>query len=394
MPASIVLDVILILLLLGYLLHGFRAGLILSLGGLIGIVLGVVAAFFAIPGISSWIGDSVWRVPVILGVIIVLVVAGQALGSYAARLIRRPLHRTPLKIVDRVLGAVVNVVVAALLMSTLAFSLVSLGIPFLSQAVASSAVIRTIDSLTPDPVESFLAQLRTTIAQDGLTRIIDALEPDQPLSAPDRSTDTPALNEAARSVVKITGDAYRCGQDQLGSGFVAAPQRVVTNAHVVAGVTAPVVQTRDGGAWPGRIVYFDPDHDLAVIAVPGLPTKPLEAGQDLSPGDFAAVDGYPLGGPFQAKPATVHSRGTAALPDIYGDDPEPVELYTLAADVQEGNSGGPLLSESGAVAGIVFAKSANQDEVGYALTMQELGPVMAKASTWSTPVASGHCTRK
>ncbi len=394
MPGFAILDIALVLVLLFYLIRGYRAGLLLSLGGLIGIAAGVVAAFFAIPLVSTWVTDGAWRVPAILIVVLLLVVLGQTAGSMVGRTLRRQVDRTPLRLVDKVLGAAVNLIVAALLVSMLAFSLGSLGVPFLSQAIASSTVVKTIDGLTPTPVKTLLAQLRSMVTQDGLPRIINALEPASPAPIPNTSTNTPALNAAARSVVKITGNASQCGQDQLGSGFVVAPGRVITNAHVVAGVSAPVIQPPGGGAWPGRVVYFDPVHDMAVIAVNGLPVKPLALAANLPAGAFAAFDGYPLGGPFQSRPATVQAVSTVSVPDIYGQNPTPLQLYTLAANVQQGNSGGPLLTPSGKVAGVVFAKSVNKSSIGYALTTQELAPVVAQASSATTPVASGHCTRK
>jgi S1-C subfamily serine protease len=173
-----------------------------------------------------------------------------------------------------------------------------------------------------------------------------------------------------------------------------AADRVVTNAHVVAGVGSPVVEVRGGGALPGKVVYFDPVRDLAVIQVSGLSTPPLGLAGDLAAGDNAVFDGYPLGGPFRSNPATVQTVSTVGVPDIYGQNPSPLQLYSLAANVQEGNSGGPLVSTDGRVAGVVFAKAANGSGQGFALTNQELAPVVAKAAGLSQPVAAGHCTRK
>lgn len=400
MPGFPVLDIILVLSLLSYLIYGLRVGLIVSLGGIVGIAAGSVAAFFAIPLVGTWVADNTWRLPAILLSAIVLVVVGQVLGTTLGRTLRRGVDRTPLRIIDRLLGALVNLVVAALVISMLAFSIGSLGVPAISQTIANSTVIKTIDSLTPDPVKTLLAQLRSLAVRDGLTRVINALGPAAPPTAPDFSTalnfstDTPALNAAAQSVLKITGTAFQCGQNQSGSGFVVAPDRVVTNAHVVAGVSEPVVQVRGGGVWPGRVVSFDPVHDLAVIAVVGLPTAPLRLAENLAPGDRAAASGYPLGGPFQSAPAVVQRVGAAAVPDIYGQDPTPLQIYSLAVNVQEGNSGGPLLDQAGRVTGVVFARSADTPSVGYALTTQKLAPVVARAESLTTPVAAGHCTRR
>jgi S1-C subfamily serine protease len=388
-----ILDIVLLLLLLSYTIYGYRAGLAVSLGGMLGIVAGAVAAFFSIPLVSGWVSQSAWRVPAIVGAVVVLVVGGHLLGSMVGRSARRTLKHTPLRVVDRILGAAVSLVVSVVLLSMLAFSVASLGVPFLSPAIASSRVIGTIDAITPEPVKAFEARLRSLATQDGL-RIIDALKPPGPLSVPAPGPNTAAQQQAARSVVKITGTAYQCGQNQSGSGFVVAPGRVVTNAHVVAGVSRPVVEVPGGGAWPGQVVFFDQQHDLAVIDVSGLPTPALSLSEDLARGDSAVFDGYPLGGPFQSNPAVVQEVSTVNVPDIYGQAPSPMRLYYLAANVQEGNSGGPLLTAAGRVAGVVFAKSASTAGEGFALTTQELAPVVAEAPSLSQPVVAGHCTRK
>ena len=214
-----------------------------------------------------------------------------------------------------------NLVVAALVMSMLAFSISSLGVPFVSQQLAESRVIRFIDGLTPNPVKTTMAQLRSAVIGDGIPRLIEGIGQEQQVAVPNANTDTPALNRAAGSVLKIAGTAFQCGQNQTGTGFVVSPGRVVTNAHVVAGVSQPVVEVPGGGAMPGRVVYFDGKRDLAVLAVDGLPTAPLPLSPDLPAGSTAAFAGYPHGGPFQSKPATVQDISTVLVPDIYGNNP-------------------------------------------------------------------------
>ena len=208
------------------------------------------------------------------------------------------------------------------------------------------------------------------------------------------STDTPALNRAAGSVLKIAGTAFQCGQNQTGTGFVVSPGRVVTNAHVVAGVSQPVVEVPGGGAMPGRVVYFDSKRDLAVLAVDGLPTAALPLSSDLPAGTAAAFAGYPHGGPYQSKPATVQGSSTVLVPDIYGNNPVPDEVYKLAGDVQPGNSGGPLLTTNGEVAGVIFAKTTSNAALGFAIPMIDLRPVAAEAPGLSSPVSSGQCIQQ
>jgi S1-C subfamily serine protease len=239
-----------------------------------------------------------------------------------------------------------------------------------------------------------MAQLRSTVIGDGIPKLIEGFGPATPVPVPNASTDTPALNQAAESVLKIAGTAFECGQNQTGSGFVVSPGRVVTNAHVVAGVSQPVVEIPDGGALPGRVVYFDSQRDIAVLAVNGLRSAPLPLSPDLAAGSPAAFAGYPHGGPFQSKPATVQGISTILVPDIYGSNPSPELVYKLAGDVQPGNSGGPLLTMQGQVAGLIFAKTTTDAALGFALTMEDIQPVAAQAPGLSTPVSPGQCTRK
>jgi S1-C subfamily serine protease len=116
-------------------------------------------------------------------------------------------------------------------------------------------------------------------------------------------------------------------------------------------------------------------------------------GDDLAAGSGAVADGYPFGGPYVTDPAQVISLGTISVADIYGQDPTPRQVYTVASDVQQGESGGPLLSESGLVVGVIFAKASNTDNVGYALALEEVQPVINAAPGLDAPVSSGTCVR-
>ena len=394
MPEAWLLDLLLLLLLLSYVIAGYRRGLLHSAFALAGVVLGAVVAYFAIPVVGSWVPEPMWRAVATVFTAVALVVFGHSIGATVGRSIRSRLKRSPLRFVDRLLGAAVNGVAAALIAALLALSVGSLGVPAFSQAIGASTVMRTINDVTPDPVEAFLAELRSTVVTDGIPLITEALggittAPELPVT----DTDTPVLAEAARSVVRISGNAYECGQNQTGSGFVVASDRVVTNAHVVAGVAEPIVEVPGGETLPGRVVYFDPTKDLAVIAVDGLATAALPLARSMPVGVTGVVAGYPFGGPFTTSPARVLSLTSTAVDDIYGQPGASREIYTLASVVREGNSGGPLLTTAGAVAGVVFARSADVDNLGYALSLNELTPVALQAPALTEPVASGTCVR-
>lgn len=393
MIASRLLDLLLVLTLLVFIGEGIRNGIARSLGATLGVIAGGALAFVAIPLLAAAVPDPFWRVAVIVAVSVALLVGGQSLGGRIGRGIRDR-GREEIGFGSRLAGGAANGVVAALTLALVAGGVSSLGVPLFSQAISGSYVVRAIDTLTPAPVDALLARVRSAVLEQGLPAIGEALGGivDSP-GIPDVPTDTDPLTAAAQSVVRIGGTAFACGQNQTGTGFVVAPDRIVTNAHVVAGVDQPIVEAPNGQTLEGRVVYLDPIDDLAIVAVDGLAATALALSPELAVGTDAVVEGYPYGGPFMRGAAEVLAVSTEGIPDIYGGPRNPREVYTLAAVVQPGNSGGPLLATDGRVAGVVFARSADDPELGYAMTNAELEPVASAASGLSAPVSSGSCVR-
>ena len=231
--------------------------------------------------------------------------------------------------------------------------------------------------------------------REGFPRVFNGLEAERiaPVAPPDQSVaQTAGVREAAASVIKITGVATSCNRGQEGSGWVVSPGRVVTNAHVVAGMQTATLRVHGTGrSYTGRVVLFDTRRDLAVLSVPDLPAQPLRQGQDLQRGDSGVVAGFPLDGPYRLDAARVREVIQAHGSDIYGRPGTSREVYSLYAQVRPGNSGGPLLSTDGRVVGVIFAKSLDDASTGYALTMNEARPVLAAAASASTPVDTGPC---
>jgi S1-C subfamily serine protease len=390
----LVVDVVLIAILLVALLIGVQRGLLASLGALIGLVLGGFAAFWLVP-----IVNDVWpwqnsRVIVVIALAVALMLGGAAAGGAIGALLRRGVDRsTPLRVVDRVLGGALAVLAGALSLSLISSSVAATGTPVISTALASSQVLRAIDAVTPRPVAETLARVRSAVLDDGLPQLGVLLDLDVQPTAPPVALDDPELAIAAASVARVSGVAYACGTSATGSGFVLASDRVVTNAHVVAGVTAPIVELPGQPAREGRIVYFDPVDDVALIAVDDLGADAIPIIAPIAPGTAAVVQGYPYGGPFTTVNAEVISSGSVLVPDIYGTSNALRDIYALAATVQPGNSGGPLLTADGAVAGLVFARAETDLDRGYAMTTAELEPVLAGAPGWTEAVSTGSCTR-
>ncbi|MCL2464206.1 MAG: MarP family serine protease [Micrococcales bacterium] len=383
-------DLLLGVILLAAFVGGLSRGLLGTLGGLLGLVVGGLAAFWVVPLVNDALPSSGWRLPAVVVVALGLPLLGMSLGARLGRAARREVGRTPLRGVDRLLGGVASLLVAAVALSFVGSAVAATGAPTLAPAVASSSVLRTIDRLTPAPVSRTIAGLRDQVLDTGLPEL-DALLPGVTPTIPTVDLADPALAQAARSVARIAGTAYACGISSTGSGFVVAPGRVVTNAHVVAGVSSPLVQLPGQRAQQGRVVYFDPTNDLAVLAVDGLDATPLTIVPTLATGDDAVVLGYPYGGPLTSGGARVLSVATVPLADISGSGSHNRQIYALAAQVRPGNSGGPLLTTGGQVAGIVFARAQNDANVGYAMTTAELLPVVAQASGLDRTVSSGAC---
>ncbi|WP_345750923.1 MarP family serine protease [Microbacterium rhizophilus] len=384
-------DIVIVVLLIAALLVGLRVGLFSALGALCGLVAAGLAAPWVLPMLARVVTDPAWRPFAVIAGAIALLALGAGLGSVVGSLLRRGADRLHLKVIERLLGGALGVVAAALAIALTGSGIASAGIPVVSSAVSSSSALRTIDRITPAPVSEAMARLHAAVLGDTVLPTIDgllgAVDTDV---AVDVDTNAPALLTAAESVARIRGVADACSRSLSGTGFVAAEDRIVTNAHVVAGMQTPVVELPGEPARDGRIVYFDPVDDLAVIAVdvdaPALPVV-----EPLVPGDPAAIQGFPYGGPFRSVAATVAAVGPAPIPDIHGGSAAPRQVYALAAAVHPGNSGGPLLTTDGAVAGVVFARDEVQDDVGYAMTTAELMPVLDQLDGATEPVPTGDC---
>lgn len=383
-------DIVIVVLLIGALVAGLRVGLFSALGALCGLMAGGLAAPWVLPLIAG-VTEPVWRPLAVVGSALALLVLGATLGSLIGSVVRHGADRLKLKVLERLLGGAFGVVAAALALALAGSGIVSAGIPVVSSAVASSSTLRTIDRITPPPVSEAMARLHAAVLGDTVLPTIDGL-----LGEVDTSTSTavdtsdPALQTAAASVARIRGVASACGRGASGTGFVVAEDLLVTNAHVVAGMDTPIVELPGEPARDGRVVYFDPIDDLAVIAV-DVDAPALAIDEALAAGDPAVVQGYPYGGPFRTVSAEVAAVGSVPIQDIHGESVSPRDVYALAASVSPGNSGGPLLTTDGAVAGVIFARDEIQANVGYAMTTAELLPVLALLDGATEPVSTGRC---
>ena len=393
------LDIVLALVLVGYAVIGYRHGFVVSVMSLVGFLSGAALGMWLMPGLLHRWGavdnNVVWRTFVLVVGVSVFAAAGQAIAVSGGFRIRSGLRDEPGRLADSLLGAVATVLAVSMLVWFLAGAVRNGTQTPLAKAIGTSRIISTIDRLVPAQTARLFAGFQSVLDSEGFPRVFDGVraEPIAPIAPPDSQLAVgPGVSRAAGSIVKITGVASSCNREQEGSGWVVAPERVVTNAHVVAGVASENVRIQGvGRSYDARVVIFDPKRDLAVLAVPGLPAPASTEGPSLTRSGGAVVAGFPLNGPYELDSARVRDVLPATGADIYGNPGVVRQVYSLYARVQPGNSGGPLLSPSGQVVGIVFARSLDDTNTGYALTLDEARPVLDAANSSSSPVSTGGC---
>jgi S1-C subfamily serine protease len=393
------LDVVLAFVLVGYAVIGYRHGFVVSVMSLVGFLAGGALGMWVLPVmLRHWDtvdNNVVSRTLVLICGVFLFAALGQGIAVSVGARLRSGLKDRPARWLDSALGAVATVVAVSVLVWFLAGAVRGGAQTPLAKAIGTSRIVSTIDRFVPPQTARLFAGFQSVLDREGFPRVFEGVraEPIIPIAPPDRQLAFgPGVARAAGSIVKITGVASSCNREQEGSGWVVAPERVVTNAHVVAGTTTEHVRIQGAGrSYEARVVVFDPKRDLAVLSVPGLPAIASRQGADLERSQGAIVAGFPLNGPYRLDAARVRDVLTATGADIYGGPGAVREVYSLYAKIQPGNSGGPLLSPSGAVVGIVFARSLDDDMTGYALTLDEARPVLAAASGASSPVSTGDC---
>jgi S1-C subfamily serine protease len=290
---------------------------------------------------------------------------------------------------------VVSAVAVLLVFWMVATPLASAPYPRVSSAVRDSQVVRAVDDVVPRQVRSLYSSLRDAVRGYDFPEVFGPLVPTRvrDVPAPDpalRSSRGVAL--ARNSVVKITGLAGSCARRIEGSGFVYATDRIMTNAHVVAGVDQPSVEV-GGEQRRATVVLFDPTKDVAVLQVPDLGLRALAfARRPVDTGDDAIVLGFPEDGPFFFGAARIRDRTDIRGPDIYDDRTVTRQVYSIYGDVRSGNSGGPLIAPDGTVLGVIFAAAVDQQFTGFALTAAEVAPDARTGRTATAPVATGECS--
>ncbi|MBT2442980.1 MarP family serine protease [Streptomyces sp. ISL-36] len=395
-----VLDILLLLAAVWFAIIGYRQGFVVGILSVIGFLGGGLVAVLLLPVIWDQLTDNaeVSTTATVVFVIVVIVCAsvGQAFTTHLGNRLRRHITWSPARALDATGGALVNVVAMLLVAWLLGSALAGTSMPTLGKEVRSSKVLLGVEQVMPDQVSSWFDDFTSTLAQNGFPQVFSpfANEPITEVRPPDPAlAGSPVAARAQRSIVKVVGTAPSCGKVLEGTGFVFADRRVMTNAHVVGGVDEPTVQIGgEGKLYDAKVVLYDWQRDIAVLDVPDLNAQPLRfADEDARSGDSAIVAGFPENGSYDVRSARVRGRINAKGPDIYRQGEVRRDVYSLYATVRQGNSGGPLLTEEGEVYGVIFARSLDDANTGYALTVDEIQEDIVQGRAANQQVDSESC---
>jgi S1-C subfamily serine protease len=319
---------------------------------------------------------------------------GSAIGGFLGSRLRKIFSWRPIRFLDNLTGATLSLAAWTIVTWFMATTLLAAPVTPVTNLLSESKVVNNLEQYMPTQIRGGVESIRIYVSNSdlpvGLAEAILAPAVDPPDQT---SIDAPTVIAALDSVVKVEGTAPECSTRLTGSGFVVGPDLIITNAHVVAGVTSPTVRVKGKGkAFEGTIVYFDPARDVAIIRTKDFPSVALRIGQQLKRGDSAVVAGFPEGGPLTLIPARVRSVSESSGTDIYGKDQVSREIYAIAADIKQGDSGAPMFALDGSVVGLVFASSATDLQTGYALTAKEFMVGVENASTATQAVDTGECS--
>ncbi|MGW6459304.1 MarP family serine protease [Streptomyces sp. NPDC055078] len=395
-----VLDILLLVAAVWFAIIGYRQGFVVGILSVIGFLGGGLVAVYLLPVLWAELTDDreVSTTVTVVAVVIVIVCAsvGQAFTTHLGNKLRRYITWSPARALDATGGALVNVVAMLLVAWLIGSALAGTALPTLGKEVRTSKVLLGVSRVMPAQASTWFTDFSSVLAQNGLPQVFSPFsdEPIKEVEAPDPALQgSPVAARAKKSIVKVVGTANSCGKVLEGTGFVFGERRVMTNAHVVGGVDEPTVQIGgEGRLYDATVVLYDWERDIAVLDVPDLKAKPLTfAEPDARTGDGAIVAGFPENGAYDVRSARVRGRINANGPDIYHRGTVRRDVYSLFTTVRQGNSGGPLLTPEGEVYGVIFARSLDDPNTGYALTVDEIAGDISAGLSAGQEVDSQGC---
>jgi S1-C subfamily serine protease len=386
------LDAVLLVLVLAYAVSGYWQGFVTGAFATAGLLLGGLFGVWAAPRLLGDADPSVW---VSLGALFIMLLCaslGQGILQFAGARIRDRITWQPVRAVDAVGGAALSVVAVLVVAWALGVAASGAKLPWVSKEIRRSEVLGRVNAVMPQSAVQLLTSFNDVVGSSFFPRYLEpfAAERIVDVGPPPRGiARDPQVAAAEQSVLKIRG-VNRCGRGVEGTGFLYAPDRLMTNAHVVAGVTTPTVLV-GSDELDAEVVYYNPDLDVAVLRVEGIDRPTLKFDRSGGARDPGAVLGYPQDGPYDVQGARIRAEQRLRSPDIYGRGTVIREVFSVRSLIRPGNSGGPLVSADGKVYGVVFAASVEDSSTGYVLTADQVAEAGVRGLNASSPVATGRC---
>lgn len=387
------LDWLLLVLVAAYALSGYWQGFVtgafatagLLLGGLVGIWLAPLALGNAEPGL--WVSMGA------LFIVILAASIGQAALQYAGSRIRERIHWQPARAVDAVGGALLSGVAVLIVAWALGVAVSGARIGPVTPLVRESTVLASVNKALPGSAGNALKAFNDVVGTTFFPRYLEPFAPERIVEVapgPKRLLRDPDIQRIEPSVLKIHGE-NSCGRGVEGTGFLYADDRLMTNAHVVAGVDDPEVLLGEDRV-DADVVYYNSELDVAVLSFDDGGRPILKFDRSAKAKDGVAVVGYPQDGPYDVQVARIRAQQRLRSPDIYGGGSVIRDVYSVRGKIRPGNSGGPLVSSGGDVVGVVFAASVTDEDTGYALTATQVAEAAANGISSSDQADTGGCT--
>jgi S1-C subfamily serine protease len=386
------LDWFLVVVVVAYAVSGYWQGFITGAFATVGLLLGGVLGIWVAPKLLGDANPALWVTLAALFVVLICASFGQAALQFAGSRIRSRITWQPVRALDAIGGAVLSMAAVLVVAWALGVAVSGARLPWASAEVRDSVVLDRVDNVMPANAVQALNSFDDVVGSSFFPRYLEPFARERIINVgppPAKIARDRDVRRAAQSVYKIRGESS-CQHGVEGSGFTYAPKRVMTNAHVVAGVDHPNVLVGDREI-PAKVVYYNPEIDVAVLEVDGIHGRRLPFDRSGHAREAGAVLGFPQDGPYDVEPARIRGEQRLRSPDIYGNGTVVRHVYSLRALVRPGNSGGPLVSHSGKVLGVVFAASVTDPHTGYALTASQVAQAAAAGLTHSQRVDTGQC---
>ena len=378
---------------------GFRRGILRTVLSIVGLFVGGFVASASLPYLQGLISNYAFLLKPTVS--FSFIIFGASLGMFLFGIIggflRVVLLPFPfLKAIDSIIGLLLALLTVFAITLTVSNAARVIPNKTIKNAFSASILVKELELYTPNNLRNYFIKIQETITNSPLPEVFKSLvESRFVVNKVDENIEIPKeIKNATNSIVRIDGIAQSCSAAMTGTGFIVANERVITNAHVVAGVEEPVIsQSNSELQIQGKVVFIDRQKDIAVLFVPGLMGERLTFIGPVTPNELGFVIGFPNGGSIRTTAVSINSEFESLGADIDGEGQVKREVIVFGGEIKPGNSGGPLLNTQGQVLGMVFAQDAQNKSTGYALAPQEMVEIINESKDKIESIRSGNCAK-